>query len=186
MNNFGRCFALSLGSFCVIALLGSSAAVAEEPGVAALRQRVNTLDRLVLDLQARVKRLEAAGTASAVQTPSAAVPPAAAQPAVARPIAAQPITARPEAKTAVVNAAPAGTGAGYLSPEAILKQSWSRIQTDMADTRVRELLGEPSKKFRLNGRIVWYYYYPGTGVGSVFFTDAGRVSSEQSPFGWSW
>jgi len=48
------------------------------------------------------------------------------------------------------------------------------------------LLGAPSKKFILDGRRGWYYYYPGTGGGSVFFSDAGRVSSRQSPFGLGW
>jgi len=166
-------------ALCVIAILGSSAAAAEEPGVAALLQRVNTLDRRVQDLQARVKQLEAKLAASSATTPAASAPVAAAP----IPPAAKPAEAGP----AVITAAPAGgTGAGYLSPEALLRQSWSRIDNGMAAARVHELLGEPSKKFKLNGRTVWYYYYPATGVGSVFFTDAGRVSSKQSPFGWSW
>jgi hypothetical protein len=36
----------------------------------------------------------------------------------------------------------------------------------------------------IDGRTAWYYVYPATGTGSVFFTDSGRVSSRQSPFGW--
>ena len=111
-------------------------------------------------------------TAPAAMVPAASVPAAAPLPAAAKP--------------AVASGMPAGTGVGYLSPEALLRQRWSVIDDNMADTRVHELLGEPSKKFKLNGRTVWYYYYPGTGVGSVFFTDAGRVSSSQSPFGLSW
>ncbi len=172
---------------CVIAFMGpfqgAFAAAAEAPGLAALRRQVNTLNSAVLDLQARVRQLETRLAASSATTPAKTVP--AATPAAARvqePPAAKPVESRP----AGVTAAPAGTGAGYLSPEALLRQRWSTIYSDMVDTRVRELLGEPSKKFKLNGRTVWYYYYPGTGVGSVFFTDAGRVSSKQSPFGWSW
>ena len=181
-----------LAAFCAIAflgpLLGSSAAAAEEPGVAALRREVNALNSAVLDLQARVRQLEK-GSAAPAAGSSEKVPtraPAASAPTAVR--AAAPM-APPQAtgsKPAAITAAPAGTGAGYLNPEALLRQRWSTIDTGMADTRVHELLGEPSKKFKLNGRIVWYYYYPGTGVGSVFFTDAGKVSSEQSPFGWSW
>lgn len=175
------------GSLCVIAFMGpfqgASAAAAEAPGLAALRRQVNTLNSVVLDLQARVRQLEARLAASSATTPAKTVPAATRVPAAAPLLpAAKPAESRP----AVVTAAPAGTGAGYLSPEALLRQRWSTIETDMADTRVRELLGEPSKKFKLNGRTVWYYYYPGTGVGSVFFTDAGRVSSKQSPFGWNW
>lgn len=178
------------GVVCVIALLGStlgsSVATAEEPGVAALRRQVNTLNRVVLDLQARVKQLESRSASRPAPEPAAtsAQTPAAAAPAVAAVPAAAPMPT--EAKPAVITAAPAGTGAGYLSPEALLRQRWSVIDNGMADTRVHELLGEPSKKFKLNGRTVWYYYYPETGVGSVFFTDAGQVSSKQSPFGWSW
>ena len=83
-------------------------------------------------------------------------------------------------------AAPAAPAAGYLTPEAALKATWHRIRRDMPQSDVVALLGEPSKKFVLDGRRGWYYYYPGTGGGSVFFTDAGRVSSRQSPFGLGW
>lgn len=76
--------------------------------------------------------------------------------------------------------------AGYVSPEAALKGSWARVKPGMAEGEVVALLGEPSKKFTLDGRRGWYYDYPGTGAGSVFFTDAGRVSSRQSPFGMGW
>ena len=58
---------------------------------------------------------------------------------------------------------PAKFEAGYLSPEAALRQSWSNIKPEMADFEFAELLGEPAKKFKLDGRDVWYYFYPGTG-----------------------
>ncbi len=82
------------------------------------------------------------------------------------------------------SAAPAA--AGYITPEAALRGTWARVRPDMAEAEVASLLGAPSKKFTLDGRRGWYYYYPGTGAGSVFFTDAGRVSSRQSPFGMGW
>ena len=82
-------------------------------------------------------------------------------------------------------AAPA-PAAGYVSPEAALRSRWAGLKPDMTESEVAQLLGAPSKKFTLDGRKGWYYYYPGTGGGSVFFTDAGRVSSRQSPFGWGW
>ena len=75
---------------------------------------------------------------------------------------------------------------GYVSPEAALRGTWAKIKPDMAEAEVVALLGAPSKKFTLDGRRGWYYYYPGTGAGSVFLTDAGRVSSRQSPFGMGW
>jgi len=152
-------------------LLGSAPAAAEEPDVAALRRQVNALEQQVRDLQARMRKLEGGGAeAAAPATPPQ--PAAAPQPAVALQPAVAP--------------APAVAGAGYVSPEAALRQRWSNIKPAMADDRVAELLGQPSTKFKLDGRNVWYYYYPGTGGGSVFFTDSGKVSSSQSPFGWGW
>ncbi|MGA8004820.1 MAG: hypothetical protein WCA17_01855, partial [Burkholderiales bacterium] len=94
-----------------------------------------------------------------------------------------PAVAPAAAPAAASAATPA---AGYVSPEAALRGTWAKIKPDMAEAEVVALLGAPSKKFTLDGRRGWYYYYPGTGAGSVFFTDAGRVSSRQSPFGMGW
>jgi hypothetical protein len=79
-----------------------------------------------------------------------------------------------------------GSNSSYVSPEAALRANWSKVEQAMDQGEVTRLLGAPSNKFTLDGRTVWYYYYPATGSGSVFFTDAGRVSSRQSPFGWGW
>jgi len=70
------------------------------------------------------------------------------------------------------------------SPQAQLRLNWSKIEPGIDADHVSRLLGEPTSKLRLDGRTAWYYSYPGLGNGSVFFTDAGRVSSRQSPFGW--
>jgi len=156
------------------ALLGSAPAAAEDPEVAALRRQVNALEQQVRDLQARMRKVEGGGGADA----AAAAPAPAPQPAaVPQPAAAPPPAVAP---------APVAAGAGYISPEAALRQRWSSIKPTMADAQVAEVLGQPSTKFKLDGRNVWYYYYPGTGGGSVFFTDEGKVSSSQSPFGWGW
>lgn len=88
-------------------------------------------------------------------------------------------------RTPAARAAPGAT-MGYLSPEALLRANWSKVELEMDAGEVTRLLGPPSKKLTLDGRTVWYYYYPATGGGSVFFTDAGRVSSRQSPFGLGW
>lgn len=141
---------------CGCALFGSACAIAEEPDVAALRRQVNALEQQLREVQAQLLRLESAPSPATAERPPA-------------PISEQ---------------TPATIDAGRISPEATLQQSWSNIKPAMADSKVAELLGEPTKKFKLDGRDVWYYYYPGTGGGSVFFTDEGRVTSSKSPFGW--
>ena len=142
------------------------AARATEPNDGALRQDVNALKELVRDLEHRVSVLEAGSTV----VPKAAQPAPTAAAAPATPIAAlQP-----------------GASLGYVSPEAALRANWSKVKEDMDAAAVTRLLGAPSKKFTVDGRTVWYYVYPGIGGGSIFYTDAGRVSSRQSPFGWGW
>ncbi len=160
---------------CAWALLWSTAAAAEDPEVAALRRQVNALEQQVRELKARMDQFEGGAPAAA---PAAAVPQAA--PAAAAPAAAAPAAAAP------APAAASAAGPGYVSPEAVLKQRWSSIKPSMDDDHVVELLGQPTTKFKLDGRDVWYYYYPGAGGGSVFFTGEGKVSSSQSPFGWGW
>ena len=139
------------------ALAGVPAASAAEQDMATLRQQVKALNGMVLDLQRRVGRLES-GAHPASQASRI-------EPAVAAPVA---------------------PGAGQVSPEAALRLSWAKVEPDMAEDEIMRLLGAPSKKLTLDGRTVWYYDYPATGSGSIFFTDAGRVSSRQSPFGWGW
>lgn len=154
------------------ALLGSAPAAAEEPEVAALRRQVNALEQQVRDLQARMRKVEGGGAGAAAAAP-APKPTAGAQPSAAPQAAAAPTPVAARAGSAI-------------SPEAALRQRWSNIKPTITDAQVAEVLGQPSTKFKLDGRNVWYYYYPGTGGGSVFFTDEGKVSSSQSPFGWGW
>ena len=164
---------------CAWALLGSTAAAAEDPEVAALRRQVNALEQQVRALNARMDQLEGRAPAAVPQSAPAAAAPAAVVPQAA-PAAAAPAPAAP------APAAASAAGPGYVSPEAMLKQRWSSIKPSMDDEHVVELLGQPTTKFKLDGRDVWYYYYPGAGGGSVFFTGEGKVSSSQSPFGWGW
>ncbi|MFZ1909799.1 MAG: hypothetical protein WAU52_12020 [Burkholderiales bacterium] len=133
---------------------------ARADGGPSLEQQVKALSEQVHQLQLRLDRLE-----GRTQSLAPATEPA------------------PAAPAAITAAAP---GAGYVSPEAALRNTWARIKPDMAESEVASLLGAPSKKFTLDGRRGWYYYYPGSGAGSVFFTDQGRVSSRQSPFGMGW
>ena len=178
---------VALAGVGAIALMVVSQVRAADPDDAALRQEVKGLQEMVRELQARVSQLEghspvgAPFHANGVPEHEEAPNPASAAPVVAQ--TATPVV--PQA--APIEAAPVvGVSAGYLSPEAALKVNWSKVAKDMAQDDVTRLLGTPSKKSTLDGRTVWYYYYPGTGSGSVFFTDAGRVSSRQAPFGFGW
>lgn len=159
-----------------VALTGIPAARAAEGDDATLRKDVKTLIEMVQDLQRRVSALEAHDARPA---PNATVAPSVARSA---PSAAQ---AAPQA--APIAAARPGTNLDYVSPEALLKERWNQIDSGMDEAAIKALIGAASTTFVLDGRLVWYYYYPGTGRGSVFFTDAGRVSSYQSPFpGFGW
>jgi outer membrane protein assembly factor BamE (lipoprotein component of BamABCDE complex) len=67
------------------------------------------------------------------------------------------------------------------SPILVLQRNWSEIQPGMPQERVSALLGKPARVLNMNGDLAWYYVYPGLGRGSVFFNDAGKVSSAQAP-----
>ncbi|HEX8739277.1 MAG TPA: hypothetical protein VF925_03965 [Casimicrobiaceae bacterium] len=161
------------------ALVGTPAARASEADDAALRKDVKTLLEMVQDLQRRVSALEAR---TGQPAPGATVAP----PAV--PAAPGTAHAAPQpGRVAPIAAARPGMQPDYVSPEAMLKANWNQIDKGMDEAAIKALIGTPSTTFLLDGRLVWYYYYPGTGRGSVFFTDAGRVSSYQSPFpGFGW
>ena len=62
-------------------------------------------------------------------------------------------------------------------------RAWSKVSRGMTQAQVKDLLGEPSKAFELDGSRVWYYSYRGGAAGSVFFDSAGRASSYQRPSG---
>lgn len=157
--------------FLLLGLASLPAARAGEPDVASLEREVAALKDVVQQLQARVDRLEGH---SAFAEPAASGTPA---------------SAPPRASDAVTQAAPAvpalqpGADAA-ASAQAQLRVNWSRIRPGIDADEVSRLLGPPTSRLRLDGRNAWYYSYPAIGKGSVFFTDGGRVSSRQSPFGW--
>ncbi len=78
----------------------------------------------------------------------------------------------------------AGTASGLGAPLAALRRAWSSIAAGADRADVEHLLGAPARRLDIDGRTAWIYVYPDQGTGSVFFTDAGRVSSLQPPFGW--
>jgi hypothetical protein len=169
-----------LASLACMALAGVPTARAAEPDVAALQHDVQALRAMVLNLQTRVGQLEGRPAAPAAAVAAAPTPTPA--PAVPQAVPASALAVVPAA--APVAAAVAAAPAGYVSPEAALRNHWAQVRPEMAQADVTRLLGAPSKKFTLDGRTGWYYVYPGLGSGSVFFTDAGLVSSTHAPFGW--
>ena len=153
------------------------AARAADLDLASLQREVAALRHTVQHLQAQVDRLESRpipAEQSASNTPQAAPPVVAQALSHAAPKAALPATP--------IAALPPGADPLAASPQAQLRANWLTIERGINADEVGRLLGEPTKKLRLDRRDVWYYRYPALGNGSVFFTDAGRVSSRQSPF----
>jgi hypothetical protein len=161
------------------ALIAAAPVRADAPDTAALQKEIQALKATVQALESRVSQLEA-GAAGSSPRPTTA-PADAPLPLAAGTDANAAPTAPSEAPAPVV---PAGTA--YTSPEATLRSNWAQVTRGMDQQAVTRLLGAPSMKSTLDGRTVWFYTYPGTGRGSVFFTDAGKVSSRQSPFGLGW
>jgi hypothetical protein len=71
------------------------------------------------------------------------------------------------------------------NPVVALRESWGHVARNMSQAEIAGVLGQPSKETRIDGKQVWYYYYPGIGGASVFFKSNGLVSSYQPPnVGW--
>jgi len=74
----------------------------------------------------------------------------------------------------------ASAAAATLTPQIV--ENWDALREGMDPQRVRTLLGEPSRDFKLGGQGVWYYHYAGVGGGSVMFSRGdGKVLSWQRP-----
>ena len=167
----------------VLVLLASTLASlpvarAAEPDVASLEREVAVLKDVVRRLQARVDRLE--GQASAAESAASGPPASPARHASD----ADALAAAASLPPPPIAALQLGTDAPAPSPQAQLRANWSMIRQGIGADEVSRLLGAPTSRLRLDGRTAWYYSYPTLGKGSVFFTDAGRVSSHQSPFAW--
>jgi TolA-binding protein len=112
----------------------------------------------------------------------AAAPTATGQKPEMHPVVAP--TAASEARQPVQTVSPSTEGL-TLTPQT--KEHWRTLREGMPDLEVRALLGEPSRTFELSGNTVWYYYYTGTGGGSVMLSKGGKVTSwQRPPFGWLW
>jgi hypothetical protein len=170
------------GAAALVLLLGT---VATPPAGAAggdratLQRQVDALRHTVRQLQRRVRTLEARPMPTA-PTPTAAMGVQGPTPARS----AHGATA-PAAHTAPPAATPRTTGT-ILTPQ--IKANWGALKRGMNADRVRALLGAPSRRLEINdGQPLWYYYYTGTGGGSVMFSRDGVVSDWQHPpFGRLW
>jgi hypothetical protein len=138
-------------------------------GLPAWSQDADTeaLRKEVEALKQKVQKLEEQQTAKPV------APPAAASPAQNPPLS----TVQPAPQSA--------SSALSSNPVVALRESWSRVGKKMSQAEIADVLGQPSKETRIDGKLVWYYYYPGIGGASVFFKSNGQVSSYQPPnVGW--
>jgi hypothetical protein len=148
------------------ALAAACLARASDASAPTLEEQVRALHEAVLQMQARLDALEARLPAPMAPAPAPA-----------------PARAPSPSPAATPTAAPAGAAPQFVSPEAALRAAWSQVRPGIGDDDVLRALGEPSRRGVIDGRPVWFYAYPGLGSGSVFFTDARRVTSLQAPFG---
>lgn len=136
-----------------------------------LQRQIEALRRAVEQLQRRVHTLEARLPPPAPAAATGAAVPGT-RPAAPASAAATPVPAPP-------------SNAKVLTPQ--IKENWRALKRGMSADQVRGLLGAPSRRLEINGQPLWYYYYTGTGGGSVMFSDSAMVVSWQHPpFGWLW
>ena len=161
-------------------LFALPAARGADPEIEALRRRVDELSRSVQELRDQVHALQGKVGAGA----SAVVPAAAAATATLQPSDSPAGDGAAHAPSA---AATPAVIAGANAEIATLRTAWKQVRAGVPSERVKELLGAPTQELTINGKLAWYYIYPGIGAGSVFFSDSRRVSSTQTPplgFGW--
>jgi len=88
---------------------------------------------------------------------------------------------------AQTNAAPTTSGvaaeaaAQLRREDAAVRQGWKQLKSGLTQDEVKGLLGAPQQTFTLSGKLVWYYYYPAIGGGSVMYDTTGHVVGHQSP-----
>ena len=146
---------------------------ADDAETRALRKEVEELKQKVQKLEEQ----QAAKPASGQPASSAQPRPAA---AAKEPVPQAAAPSPSQHATPIPVAAPSTT-TSILA----LRESWSRVEKNMSEAEILDVLGQPTKKTRIDGKLVWYYYYPGIGAASVFFKSNGHVSSHQPPnVGW--
>lgn len=156
-----------------------------EDEVKALRDSLQQTQSRLQALEEELRKARAQPVAPATVPAPAAAPQAAQAPA---PASAAPAAAPSQTQEAV--APPAAQRAGAAVPESpatALRKAWAHVQPGTDSAEVLKLLGTPSSELQLNGKLAWYYAYPGVGAGSIFFNGDRTVSSRKSPFfelGW--
>ena len=87
-----------------------------------------------------------------------------------------------QTNTAPTTAGVAAEAAAQLRREdTAVREGWLQVKNGLTQDQVKGLLGAPQQTFNLSGKLVWYYYYPANGSGSVMFDPAGRVVGFQTP-----
>jgi len=167
---------MKLGVYAGLDMLLASLAAAPSPAQAgetdasSLQKEVEQLKQEVQTLKEQVKSLQE--TPSAAAAPSVAIQP--------EPTAAP----QPQSTPTASNSAPVAVKPAADSV-AELRVSWSQVDKGMTKAQIASLLGPPTRELTIDGKLVWYYYYPRIGGSSVFFNGDGRVSSKQRPtVGW--
>lgn len=157
---------VSAVSLIVAATVATAApARADDADCQALTAQLQRLEAQIRALDAKVSALEQTKTAGAATSATTASALAVVAPA-------------PAAATSEVAAQAA---AQLRREDAAVRDGWKRIERGLAQDRVKQLLGAPQQTFNLSGKLVWYYYYPANGSGSVMFDPVGRVAGFQTP-----
>ena len=169
-----RVFARTVGAipFLVAVAFVFAAALparADEVDYKALMQQMQKIEAQIRALDAKVTALE---QAQKTGTPAAATKSSSP--------AEQSAPAAPAA--AITTSEVAAQAAAQLRREdAAVIEGWKHIERGLSQERVMQLLGAPQQKFDLSGKLIWYYYYPASGSGSVLFDPGGRVAGYQTP-----
>ena len=161
-------------AIALVPLSGMQPARAEDSDSAALRLQVEELQHTVKALQQQVKELQAQNPSSS----SAATTPARTE----TPAPNNTPRIRGYIRPDLVSSSPPGTPAAKtsLTPETI-REHWHSLERGMTDHTVNGLLGAPTRSFKLNNKLVWYYDYEEVGRGSVMFSEDGLVTDWQAP-----
>lgn len=165
--------AIALAAALLIAPCIQAAHAEDSSEVAALRAQVQELQRMVIDLQQQVEELRARNP-----SPSGASVPARSETTAANNTPRIRGYVRPDLVGTPRDRSAASSPA--LTPETI-RENWHTLEKGMSNQEVSNLLGAPTRSFRLKNKLVWYYDYAGIGKGSVMFSDNGEVTDWQEP-----
>jgi hypothetical protein len=169
-----RVFARTVGAIpflvaVVFVFAATLPARADEADYKALMQQLQRIEAQIRALDAKVTALE--------QAQKTGAPP----PATTRSTPMEPAAAGAPPPAATTAEVAAQAAAQLRREDAALIEGWKRIEQGLSQERVMQLLGAPQQKFDLSGKLVWYYYYPASGSGSVLFDSSGRVAGYQTP-----